>query len=46
MLYKVTQIILEGHSVHHCIKEAIDAGESDEAIKKFEKQQAYFANLK
>lgn len=44
-VHKVGQIILEGH-VHHCIKEAIDAGESDEAIKKFEKAIEYFANLK
>lgn len=44
-VHKVGQIILEGH-LHHCVKEAIDDGDSEEAIKKFEKAIDYFAKLK
>ncbi len=44
-VHRVGQIILEGH-LHHCVKDAIDNGDSVDAIKKIEKSIEYFANLK
>ncbi|MBS9776009.1 MAG: metal-sensing transcriptional repressor [Fusobacterium sp.] len=44
-IHKVGQIILEGH-MNHCIKEAIDDGNSEEAIEKIEKAINYFAKIK
>lgn len=44
-IHKVGQLILEGH-IHHCVKDAIDEGNSEEAIDKFSKAVSYFANLK
>ncbi len=44
-VHKVGQIILEGH-LNHCIKEAIDDGNSDDAIKKIEKSLNYFTKIK
>ncbi|MCI5724866.1 MAG: metal-sensing transcriptional repressor [Fusobacterium gastrosuis] len=44
-VHKVGQLILEGH-LNHCVKEAIESGDADEAIKKFEKAVDYFAKMK
>ncbi|WP_022819165.1 metal-sensing transcriptional repressor [Fusobacterium russii] len=43
-VHKVGQIILEGH-LNHCVKEAIEHGDAEEAIKKFEKAVDYFARM-
>lgn len=44
-VHKVGYIILEGH-LNHCIKESIEEGEAEEAIKKIEKAVEYFAKMK
>lgn len=44
-VHKVGQLILEGH-LNHCVKEAIEFGDADDAIKKFEKAVDYFAKMK
>ena len=44
-IYKVGQIILEGH-LDHCVRDAINEGKADEAIERFSKAVSYFANLK
>lgn len=44
-VHKVGHIILEGH-LNHCIKESIEEGQAEEAIKKVEKAVEYFAKMK
>lgn len=44
-VHKIGHLILEGH-LNHCVKEAIEIGDADEAIKKFQKAIDYFAKIK
>ncbi len=43
-LHKVGQIIIEGH-LNHCVKEGIESGNSEKAIKDFTKAFEYFSRL-
>lgn len=38
------KIVLEGH-INHCVKEAIESGDSEDTIKKFTKAVERFANM-
>ena len=43
-LNKVGRIILEGH-MNHCVKDAIDKGDSSEAIKDLSKNIDYYSRI-
>ncbi|PAV06899.1 metal-sensing transcriptional repressor [Methanosphaera cuniculi] len=43
-LTKVSSIILEGH-MNHCVKDAIDKGDSSEAIKDLSKIIDYYSRI-
>ena len=43
-LNKVGSIILEGH-MHHCVKDAIDKGDSSEAIQDLSKIIDYYSRI-
>ena len=43
-LHKCGQVVLEGH-IEHCVKDAIESGDSDEMIKNFTKAVERFANM-
>ena len=43
-LYKVGSIILEGH-MNHCVKDAIDKGDSSEAIEDLSKIIDYYSRI-
>lgn len=43
-LHKVGHIIVEGH-INHCIKDAIESGNTDDAISDFENVLEYYSRL-